>query len=98
MGSMSRSPLAVAQEALMAARRAVPRYSCRFSRRDFTQPQLMALLTLKQFLRMDYRSLIQLVSEWSELRRCLGLKKVPHYSTLHYAQQRLLKKKELRRC
>ena len=98
MGSMSKSPLAVAQEALGTAKRALPKYSCNVSRRDFTQPQLFALLTLKHFLRLDYRGVIQLVAEWSDLRRCLGLTKVPHYSTLHYAQQRLLKKGGLRRC
>lgn len=30
-------------------------------------------------------------SEWSDLREVLGLLRVPHYSTLCYAERRLLK-------
>ena len=92
MGSMTKSPLAVAQEALAAAKRALPEYSCRCSRRDFTQHQLFAVLAVKHFMRTDYRGVVQLASEWSELRRVLGLKKVPHYSTLCYAEERMFKK------
>ena len=31
-----------------------------------------------------------LVAEWSELRRALGVTKVPHYSTLAHASHRIL--------
>lgn len=92
MASMSKSPLAVAREALAVAKGALPEYSSVRSRHDFTQHQLFALLTLKQVLRLDYRGVVALVAEWSDLRRCLGLTKVPHYSTLCYAEERLLKK------
>ncbi len=60
------------------------------SRHDYTQPQLFALLALRRFLKTDYRGLVTLLAEWGELRRALGLRKVPHYSTLCYAEQRLL--------
>lgn len=92
MGSMSKSPLSVARQALAAAKRALPEYSCRFSRRDYTQHQLFALLTLKQFMKLDYRGVEVLVREWSDLRAALGLEKPPHYSTLKYAADRLFKK------
>jgi hypothetical protein len=36
----------------------------RYSRKDYTQPQLFALLVLRQFLRTDYRGLTVLLTEW----------------------------------
>ncbi len=92
MRSISKSPLSVAQEALHAAQAALPAYSCDVSRRDFTQHQLFAMLLLREFFHLDYRGVVAMLSEWSDLRQALGLKKVPHYSTLCYAEQRLLKK------
>ena len=89
---MTKSPRAVAREALHLAQEALPAYSSKFSRKDFTQHQLFALLALKTFFKTDYRGLIQMLKDFSELRRDLGLDKVPHYSTLCYAEQRLLKK------
>lgn len=96
--SMSKSPLALAKTALSAAQKALPPYSCPKSRHDFTQHQLFACLALKEFLKTDYRGLVQMLTEWSDLREALGLKKVPHYSTLCYAQQRLLKKGAFTSC
>jgi hypothetical protein len=89
---MTKSPRAVAREALRLAREALPAYSSKFSRRDYTQHQLFALLALKTFFKTDYRGLIQMVEDFAELRQDLGLDKVPHYSTLCYAEQRLQKK------
>jgi len=89
---MTKSPRAVAQEALRLAREALPAYSSKFSRKDFTQHQLFALLVLKTFLKTDYRGLIQMLVDFRELREDLGLDKIPHYSTLCKAVQRLLKK------
>lgn len=87
---MPKSAVRLAREALAAGRAALPEYGIRCSRRDYAQPQLFARLVLRQFLRTDYRSVVALVSEWSELRRALGLAKVPHYSTLAHAARRLL--------
>ena len=84
--------MALARMALRVARDALPAYSSRFSRKDYTQHQLFAMLVLKQFFRIDYRGLIELLNDWSDLRRVLQLKRPPHYSTLCYAEQRLLKK------
>jgi hypothetical protein len=68
----------------------LPKYSSPYSRHDFTQPQLFAVLVLKYFLKLDYRGVEAVLKEWSELRQVLGMKKVPDHSTLCYAQQRLL--------
>jgi hypothetical protein len=89
---MTKSPRAVAREALRLARAALPAYSSKFSRKDFTQPQLFACLALKTFFKTDYRGVVQMLHDFAELRRELGLRDVPHYSTLCYAARRLLKK------
>ncbi|WP_152053090.1 hypothetical protein [Tautonia marina] len=87
---MSKSPLAVARMALEAARGAVPAYSSKYSRRDFTQHQHFTLLSLHEFLETDYRGLEQMLREWAELRDTLGLTKVPDHSTMQKAAERLL--------
>jgi hypothetical protein len=89
---MTKSPRAVATEALRLAREALPPYSAVRSRKDFTQHQLFAVLTLKTFFKTDYRGIAQLLTDLADLRKDLGLTKVPHYSTLCYAASRLLKK------
>jgi hypothetical protein len=89
---MTKSPRAVAQEALQLAQDVLPPYSATRSRKDFTQHQLFAVLALKTFFKTDYRGIAQLLSDFADLRDDLGLTKVPHYSTLCYAAARLLKK------
>jgi hypothetical protein len=89
---MTKSPRAVAREALRLAQAALPPYSAVRSRKDFTQHQLFAILALKTFFKADYRGVAQLLADFAELRADLGLAKVPHYSTLCYAAGRLLKK------
>jgi hypothetical protein len=90
---MTKSPLALAREALAVAAEVLPAYSSKYSRRDFTQHQLFALLALRAFLRTDYRGLEELLHDWSDLRQALGLAKVPDHSTLQKAAGRLLEKK-----
>src|SRR5436305_7964736 len=89
---MTKSPRAVAREALRLAKDALPAYSSRYSRKDFTQHQLFAVLALKTFLKTDYRGVAQFLADFAEIRDDLGLTAVPHYSTLCYAEQRLLKR------
>lgn len=92
MSRTTKSPLAVAREALEAGRRALPDYAHPNSPRKFTQPQLFAILVLRQFLKLDYRGTVAFLADWREMREALGLAEVPHYSTLDYAEARLLKK------
>jgi len=87
---MTKSAVQFAREAMALGRATYPPYASPFSRHDYTQPQLFALLALRQFLRLDYRGLVTQVAEWRELRRALGLRRVPHYSTLCYAERRLI--------
>ena len=92
MTHASKDPIAVATMALQAGRKALPAYSHPKSPHKYTQPQLFALLVLKQFFRLDYRGTVEWVRQWSDLRKALGLKQVPSYRTLHEADRRLLKK------
>ena len=87
---MTKSPRAVARGALRLAQETLPPYSSKYSRRDFTQHQLFAILALKAFLTVDYRGVIAFLADFSDLRDDLDLKKVPDHSTLCYAGQRLL--------
>ena len=88
---MTKSPRATAREALRLAQEALPAYSSKYSRKDYTQHQLFAILAVKAFLRTDYRGVIAVLDDFAELRTDLGLKKVPDHSTLCKAEARLLK-------
>jgi hypothetical protein len=90
---MTKSPVALARTALATAKLALLPYSSKFSRHDYTQHQLFALLTFREFLKTDYRGLEEILRDWAELRDALGLKKVPDHSTLQKAARRLLEKK-----
>jgi hypothetical protein len=89
---MTKSPRAVAAEALRLAKDALPTYTSARSRKDFTAHQLFAVLALKTFFKADYRGVAQLLADFSDLRADLGLEKVPHDSTLCYAAGRLLER------
>ena len=93
MRALTKSPLAFARTALAAAKIELPPYSNSKSPHKFTQHQLFAILALKDFLRTDYRGVIRYLAEWSDLRQALGLERLPHYSTLCYAEHRMLKKR-----
>ena len=95
---MTKSPKKMARIALETAQAALPEYSTKFSKRAFTQAQIFAILVLKTFFKTDYRGIIDLLHDLKDLRDELGLKKVPHFSTLWHAEQRLLKKGFLTYC
>jgi hypothetical protein len=92
MSTTTKDPLALARVALEVGEEAFAPYSCPKSPQKYTQPQLFAMLALRQFFKLDYRGVVEWLRNWTELREVLGLKRVPHYSTLCYAERRLLKK------
>src|SRR5438128_1057516 len=93
---MSKSPMAVARIALQVGQQALPAYSSKYSPQRYTQAQLLACLVLTQFFKIDYRGICALLSDFSDLRDVLGLDRVPHYTTLWYAHQRLLRQLRFR--
>ena len=90
---ITKSPIELTRMALEAAEKALPKYSTPKSRQDFTQAQLFAILVLKAFFNEDYRGIIDLLEDFGDLRKVLGITKLPHYSTLCYAEERIFKKK-----
>jgi Transposase DDE domain len=87
----SKSPRRVFRVAYEAARRALPAHRHKFSPKKFTQPQLLACLVLKEFLRLDYRGFAEHLADHPDLTRLIELKAVPHYTTFQKAATRLLK-------
>ena len=90
MSRTTKSPLAVAMEALAAGEAALPLYSHPCSPKKFTQPQLFACLALKAFFKTGYRGVVGILSDCTGLVSSLGLKCVPHFTTLRKACERLL--------
>jgi hypothetical protein len=93
----SKSPWKVAQVALSAGKEAFNDYSHPCSPKKFTQPQLFACLVLKEFEKKDYRGIEQLLWDCPDLRQVIGLKCVPHFTTLQKASGRLLRLPRVRR-
>jgi Transposase DDE domain len=87
----SKSPRRILQVAYEAACKALPAYRHKFSPKKFTQPQLLACLVLKEFLRTDYRGLAAHLAAYPESVRLIDLKAVPHFTTFQKAAARLLK-------
>ncbi len=76
--------------ALQVAEASLPAYCHKHSPKKFTQHQLFACLVLKNFLKTDYRGVINHLKDCSSLAESIDLKKIPHYTTLQKAAKRLL--------
>ena len=61
----------------------LPLYSCKYSRKTYTQHQRMAILLLREKLRTDYRATVELIELLTPIKHLLQLEQVPHYSTIH---------------
>jgi Transposase DDE domain/Transposase domain (DUF772) len=89
--------LHVVYQALLVGLKALRPFAHRFSPQRYTQPQLFACLVLKTFFKTDYRGVTAYLRDHSDLRQALGLASVPHFTTLHKASQRLLRRRRARR-
>jgi Transposase DDE domain/Transposase domain (DUF772) len=81
--------LPFARIALQVSRAVLPRYRSRFSKHQFTQPQLLAILCLLRYEDWTFREAEVRLSEHRELRQVLGLGSVPDFTTLYRFLQRL---------
>ena len=97
MRTTSKSPNAVAMVAYATAKRTLPTFSHLKSPKKFTQPQLVACLVVKEFFRTDYRGIMEILSDSSDLKKILELDEVPHYTTLQKAAKRFTDKKTIDR-
>lgn len=93
----SKSPKAVALVAYETAKRSFPPYHHPKSPKKFTQAQLFSCLVLKEFFKTDYRGIVGILDDSSDLRKTLELKSLPHYTTLQKAARRLTGKGPLDR-
>lgn len=73
------------------ARRCLPEYSSKFSRRDFTLPQLFACLVVKEHTRRSYRGAEALLRDCDNWLADVGLSRAPDHNTLCRAAALLLR-------
>lgn len=64
------------------AQATLPQFAHKFSPQRFTLPQLAACVLLKEYRQLDWRGIEALLELSPRLRRALGLKHTPHFSTL----------------
>lgn len=79
----------LAQLALPLAERILPRYRSKFSKHQFTQPQLLVILCLMRYEDWTFRETEVRLSEHSELRHALQIEQAPDYTTLYRFLRRL---------
>jgi hypothetical protein len=81
--------LAFARTALEVGRAVLPPYRTRFSKHQFRQPQLLAILCLMRYEDWTFREAEVRLREHRELRQTLGLSSVPDFTTLYRFLKRL---------
>src|SRR5260370_28882699 len=75
--------LPFARVALEVATQVLPPYRTRFSKHQFTQPQLLAVLCLMRYEDWTFREAETRLREHQEFRAALKLREVPDYTTLY---------------
>ena len=81
--------LAFARTALEVGRAVLPPYRTRFSKHQFTQPQLLAILCLMRYEDWTFREAEVRLGEHRELREILSLSRGPDFTTLYRFLHRL---------
>jgi hypothetical protein len=77
-----KSPRKVMIVAHALARSAIRAYRSKFSRRDFTQPQIFACLVVREQMDLSYRDTEVLLQDGRSWCRAIGMKKIPDHNTL----------------
>ena len=88
MSAKQNTLLEVARLSMKLSGRYMQPYSHAKSPHKFTQSQLMTCLILRAYLKTTYRGVIEFLETSEALKKCLGLKRLPHYSTLKYFENR----------
>ena len=88
---MSKSPKQVALRALEVAQQTLPIYGLKHSPKLYTQHQLFAIAALRQFFRTDFRGIVAILADSRDLCGVLGLDRIPHFTTVRYAELRFFK-------
>jgi len=88
MSTKRNTLLDVAGLSMRVARRYLQPYSNIKGPKKFTQAQLMTCLILRAYLKTTYRGVIDVLAASESLQKCLGLQRLPHYTTLkHFADR-----------
>ncbi len=77
-----KSPRKVMRLAWELGRQVLPDHSSKFSRKDYTLPQLFACLVLREHQKKSYRGIEALLRDSQQWCRDIGLEKVPDHNTL----------------
>ena len=67
----------------------IPLFSSKFSKKTYTQHQLMILILSKNYLSEDYRDTVELTWVMDTYREKINLDEVPHFTTIHKFCQRI---------
>jgi len=67
----------------------IPLYSSKFSKKTYTQHQLLILLLLKEYLAEDYRDTVELTEIMDPIREKIHLDEIPHFTTIQKFCQRI---------
>lgn len=86
-----KSPRRVLNAAYALAAACVKEHQSKFSRHDFTGPQLFACLVLREHQKKSYRGVVALLEDCPHWCADIGLKKVPDHNTLCRAHKNLVK-------
>ena len=57
-------------------------YSCKYSKKTYTQHQLLVLILFKDYRNQHYREFVDDVGDMERVQELLGLSVVPHFTTL----------------
>lgn len=94
----SRSPLELFRRAYALGRKVWPGYDSRFSRHDFTRPQLFACLALRESLRLSYRKVEAFLIDVPDWLAEVQMARAPDHNTLWRAFGTLFKKRRIKRA
>lgn len=75
--------LKFAEACLGVVSKKMPKYSSKYSRKDYTQHQLMTLVCLMRKYKPKYGDFIEILEVMDSLIEFLGLEKIPNFTTLN---------------
>src|SRR5215212_4567736 len=87
-----KSPRKVMRVAYLLARGVLPEHTSKFSRKDFTLPQLFACLVVKEQQKRSYREAEALLRDAEHWCHAIGMARVPDHNTLCRAANFLLRR------
>ena len=65
------------------------KYSSKYSKQMYSQPSLFTIVALKIYLNVTYREIADFIAFSDKLKKYLGIKQAPNYSTLQKFYKRM---------